>query len=280
MTAAIGKYGDDTTNAQPELNDLISYLAGRDSYAGLLEPSSVTSLANEPPHILQAKVASAAAYSRLRSSSSETLATTGSTPLHHSIHKGLNHIIDILNSAIGDKSVLSTPWLPPTLGIFWQILQSNLPPSNYRNSNRNDMEIAAGTLQDPSEKDMQSMRTSGSAGNALTTTLGSQVPDDTLEASTYHGGGNPPPSREYAQKLNEGTIRRVEGGDPAAVDPATSGFIAAPTSLFSTHPHNVEHLVPALDRPADEPMTRSANETTPDGLFSQLVSLDSSEWYV
>ncbi|KAH8176134.1 fungal specific transcription factor domain-containing protein [Sarocladium implicatum] len=283
MVAAIGQYSDDLTHPRPELSDFISHLARRDNLATLSEPQSLDSLISDPPHILQAKLAAAAAYSRLQGTLQMVPVGSGSTSLYNSVQRGVIQILGLVKTA--DRSVFTGLWLPPTTHILIQILQEGRAQMRLPSQGINNMSTAVGHGAQPGRLAEETRAVPGST----------ELSPDKRRSSAMGSGpraiGNVQDPLAFQDSVDHTLLRKTTqrpqeplGGFPhqavnsAMVDPGISRFVPVLTPPLSTQPDDLQTHAPILEAHDHQPVVRPTDDGASDGLFNQLISLDSSEW--
>ncbi|KAH7329725.1 hypothetical protein B0I35DRAFT_48753 [Stachybotrys elegans] len=257
MVAAIGQYSDEETHPRPQLRDLITHLTGRDYHSNLSEPQSEASIASEPPHILQVKLAAATAYLSLPT----TDPATDALPSHDAIQKNVSQIVKLVNS---ERTAFSNPSLPPALQLFTHFLRSNQLLSSR-------IGIGIPTTSDLQHLDTTSTAVPGPSVHDENTSLpmmahSPRTTGDLTDTSAFYNM-----SAASAMAQNPGVIIPSAEGNPSS---ESSRFIPVQTPPLSIQ-ESQQHP-PNLD--GHGKVAGPLDEEGSDGLFNQLASLNSSEW--
>lgn len=284
ITAAIGQYSDDLTHPRPGPSEFVSHLARRDNLASLMESQSLDSLLCGPPHILQAKLAAAAAYSRLQDTSREGLVGNG-IPMQSSVQRGLVQIIDIVNTS--SLSAFDSLWLPPTTHVLIQILKEGQPHARLHSQSIDGMSMLAG----PSAQQgrlveggrTMSISTDLPPSRRRSSTMGSssRAVGSVLDPASFPSNVDHTPLRKAAQSHQEAmSMIPHQVVNPGMTETGMSRFVPVLTPPLSTQPDELQSHGPMMERHDTQAVVGPASDGASDGLFHQLISLDNSEWYV
>jgi hypothetical protein len=285
MTAMLAKYSDDSKYPRPRLADLLSRLAEREYHGSLSQPQSRKSLANEPPHMVQAKLAAAAVYSTLRQTEGAGNNSLATTPVHDTICSSLATIVQIASPPADGSSFLNSPWLPPTAQVFTQLLQTQQPPRSTQIVVEGGGRVArfgAQALMPNKEPSFPStsLRLGDNDRTSSALHLDTDAPGNPVATSTHHGFTIPPSINMPVQRPSQGLHLPSEEGLDTPVDPALTRFMPVPTSPPSNRPEENLPLEAGLRAGDIQTAGTALNGPDSDGLFNQLISLDTSEWYV
>jgi hypothetical protein len=285
MAAMLAKYSDDSTYPRPRLADLLSRLAEREPHGALSQPQSQQSLANEPPHILHAKLAAAAVYCTLQQSEGGANSSLATMPVHDAIRSSLATIVRIARPPADGSSFLSSPWLPPTAQVFAQLLQNQQPPRPTQTVVGGSGGVARFGAQNliPDKETSfpsTSLRLGDNNRASSAVHLDAAAPSNPIATSTHYGFTISPPINMPAQRPNHRLDLQSEEGLDTPVDPALTRFVPVPTPPLSNRPEAHLPLEVGLRNGGIQTAGTASNGPNSDGLFNQLISLDTSEWCV
>ncbi|KAL2211556.1 hypothetical protein CC79DRAFT_205007 [Sarocladium strictum] len=280
VTAAL-LVGDDHGLGPAQIQELNTYFASYDhqSWVGLVQDS---------PHALQLKMAVSVAYMRnelVSRSTSHTNRTSWEQQQSHVSH-GISQLMTLIVNESRGHSMFEAPWLPPTIRIFTYLMRMGTQSMTAQSNHARAPSLDIG-LQFP-----VTLESKPRARPSLPRSVTEATQSSSIDATSYmlrrpqkeasfdqdqHSSSGPQFGMAHDRQPQQLLM-------PSGVDSRGSGelsltrLVPVPASSLPARPSDVQQRPLYLGQSSDSAFDRPMESATSDGLFNQLISLDSSDW--
>lgn len=248
---------------------------------------SLVGLLQNSPHTLQLKMAVSVAYMRdeqLSRSTSQTDRMAWERQQSHAGH-GISQLMTLIVNEPPGHSIFEAPWLPATIGIFTYLVRRGAQDMTAQSTRGRAPLLDAQPLTlegEPSAKSsLPRSVTESSQSSSMSPrsyVLGRLQPEASFNHDQY-SSSRPQFGMTHHQQPQQSTMPS-DVGSRGLGEPSLSRLVPGPASSVPGHPSDPQQRPSYIDQSSDSALDRQTESTGSDGLFNQLISLDSSEWYV